>query len=94
MTSSSSSLSKRKKFNSLALVSSISHRDEIINNLIALRKNESFNDVIIILSDGVVHANMLSNDKFVEAQTKEVPMKEYGTRKPWSEWSTTSTAAT
>ena len=59
----------------------------------ALRNNDSFNDVMIILSDGAVFANsaimssaseyfatMLSNDKFVEAQTKEVPMEEYGTK--------------
>ena len=59
----------------------------------ALRNNDSFNDVMIILSDGAVLANsaimssasdyfatMLSNDKFVEAQTKEVPMEEYGTK--------------
>ena len=59
----------------------------------ALRNNDSFNDVMIILSDGAVLANsaimssasdyfatMLSNDKFVEAQTKEVSMEEYGTK--------------
>ena len=73
--------------------SSISHREEIINNLLLLRKNDSLNDVKIILSDGIVFANsvimssasdyfatMLSSDKFVEGETKEVPMEEYGTK--------------
>ena len=87
----------------------ISHGHEIKNNLKFLRMNDSFNDVKIIFNDGIVFANsvimssasdyfstMLNSDKFVEAQTKEVPMEEYGTgrRKPWRGWSTTSTAAT
>ena len=78
--------------------SSISHREEIINNLLILRKNDSFNDFKIILSDGIVFANSvimssasdyfatkLSSDKFVEGETKEVPMKEYGMKKAM-EW--------
>ena len=73
---------------------SIKHRDEIINNFLLLRSNSfGFNDVKIILGDGIVFANsailscasdyfatMLSSDKFVEGETKEVPMKEYGTK--------------
>ena len=55
--------------------------------------NNSFNDFKIILSDGIVFANsvimssasdyfatILSSDKFVESETKEVPMEEYGTK--------------
>ena len=55
--------------------------------------NNSFNDFKIILSDGIVCANsvilssasdyfstILSSDKFVESETKEVPMEEYGTK--------------
>ena len=74
--------------------SSISHRDEIINNFLLLRMNDSFNDVKIIFNDGIVFANsvimssasdyfatMLNSDKFVEAQTKEVSMEEYGRKK-------------
>ena len=74
---------------------SIKHRDEIINNFLLLRSNSfGFNDVKIILGDGIVFANsailscasdyfatMLSSDKFVEGQTKEIIMKEYGTTK-------------
>ena len=74
--------------------SSIKHRDEIINNFLLLRSNSfGFNDVKIILGDGTVFANsailscasdyfatMLSSDKFVEGQTKEIIMKEYGTK--------------
>ena len=74
--------------------SSIKHRDEIINNFLLLRSNSfGFNDVKIILGDGIVFANsailscasdyfatMLSSDKFVEGQTKEIIMKEYGTK--------------
>ena len=63
----------------------ISHRDEIINNFLLLRMNDSFNDVKIILSDGCVFANsfVLSSasdyfsDTFVEGQTHEVTMEEY-----------------
>ena len=71
----------------------ISHGHEIKNNLKFLRMNDSFNDVKIIFSDGIVCANsvimssasdyfstMLNSDKFVEAQTKEVSMEEYGTK--------------
>ena len=70
---------------------SIDHRSEILNNFFLLKK-DSF-DVKIILSDGNVvadsailcsasdyFANMLSNDKFVEGKTHEVPMQEYGTK--------------
>ena len=69
----------------------ISHGHEIKNNLKFLRMNDSFNDVKIIFSDGIVFANsvimssasdyfstMLNSDKFVEGETKEVPMEEYG----------------
>ena len=71
---------------------SIDHRSEILNNFFLLLKKDSF-DVKIILSDGNVvadsailcsasdyFANMLSNDKFVEGKTHEVPMQEYGTK--------------
>ena len=71
----------------------ISHGHEIKNNLKFLRMNDSFNDVKIIFNDGIVFANsvimssasdyfatMLNSDKFVEAQTKEVSMEEYGTK--------------
>ena len=71
---------------------SIDHRSEILNNFFLLLKKDSF-DVKIILSDGNVVAdsailcsasdyftNMLSNDKFVEGKTHEVPMQEYGTK--------------
>ena len=60
--------------------------------------NNSFNDFKIILSDGIVFANsvimssasdyfstMLNSDKFVEDGIKEIPMKEYGTKKAM-EW--------
>ena len=70
--------------------SSISHRDEIINNFLLLRMNNSFNDVKIVLSDGCVFANsfvlssasdyfatMLSSDTFEEGQTHEVIMEDY-----------------
>ena len=76
--------------NSTPPPSSISHRDEIIINLLLLRMNNSFNDVKIVLSDGCVLANsfvlssasdyfatMLSSDTFVEGQTYEVIMEEY-----------------
>ena len=56
-----------------------------------LRKNDGFNDFKTILSDGIVFANsailssasdyfatMLNSDKFVESETKEVSMEEYG----------------
>ena len=59
-----------------------------------LRKNDGFNDFKTILSDGIVFANsaimssasdyfvtMLGSDKFVEDGIKEIPMKEYGTKK-------------
>ena len=67
-------------------------------HFLVLRKNDSFNDFKIILSDGIVLANSaimssasdyfatkLSSDKFVEGETKEVPMKEYGMKKAM-EW--------
>ena len=63
-----------------------------------LRKNDCFNDIKTILSDGIVFANsailssasdyfatMLSSDKFVEDGIKEIPMKEYGMKKAM-EW--------
>ena len=59
-----------------------------------LRKNCSFNDFKIILIEDIVFAisailsiasdffaTMLSSDKFVEGETKEVPMKKYGMKK-------------
>ena len=71
----------------------IDHRDEIINNLVLLLKKGSF-DVQIILSDGIVvadsailssasdyFATMISNEKFIEGQTKNIVMKDYGTQK-------------
>ena len=73
---------------------SIDHYDVVIGNLKHLRSNESFNDVQFSLRDGKVHANsvimsmssdyfatMISNEKFIEGQTKDIPMKEYGTKK-------------
>ena len=63
-----------------------------------LRKNDCFNDFKTNLSDGIVFANsailstdsdyfvtMLGSDKFVEGGIKEIPMKEYGTKKAM-EW--------
>ena len=63
-----------------------------------LRKNCSFNDFKIILIEDIVFAisailsiasdffaTMLSSDKFVEGETKEVPMKKYGMKKAM-EW--------
>ena len=63
-----------------------------------LRKNCSFNVFKIILIDDIVFAisailsiasdffaTMLSSDKFVEGETKEVPMKKYGMKKAM-EW--------
>ena len=60
--------------------------------------NNSFNDFKIILIEDIVFAisailsiasdffaTMLSSDKFVEGETKEVPMKKYGMKKAM-EW--------
>ena len=73
---------------------SIDHYDVVIGNLKHLRSDESFNDVQFSLRDGKVLANsvimsmssdyfatMISNEKFIEGQTKDIPMKEYGTKK-------------
>ena len=67
---------------------SIDHYDVVIGNLKHLRSNESFNDVQFSLRDGKVYANsvimsmssdyfatMISNEKFIEGQTKDIPMK-------------------
>ena len=75
-------------------LSSVDHCDVLVGNLQRLRSHESFNDVQFSLRDGTVRANsvilsmssdyfatMISNDKFIEGQTKDIPMKEYGTKK-------------
>ena len=77
-----------------AAACSVDHGDVVVGNLQRLRSNESFNDVQFSLRDGKVYANsvilsmasdyfetMISNDKFIEGQTKDIPMKEYGTKK-------------
>ena len=73
---------------------SLDHGDVLVGNLQRLRSNESFNDVQFSLRDGKVYANsvilsmasdyfatMISNENFIEGQTKDIPMKEYGTKK-------------
>ena len=75
-------------------LSSVDHCDVLVGNLQHLRSNESFNDVQFSLKDGDVYANsvilsmssdyfatMISNEKFIEGQTKRIVMKEYGTKK-------------
>ena len=65
---------------------------EVARHVLSLfRSHPSFHDMKIVLRDGEVFANsavmadvsdyfstMLNSDKFVEAQTKEVSMEEYG----------------
>ena len=76
-----------------AAACSVDHGDVVVGNLQRLRSNESFNDVLS-LQDGTVRANsvilsmksgyfatMISNEKFIEGQTKHIVMKEYGTQK-------------
>ena len=73
---------------------SLDHVDVLVGNLQRLRSNDSFNDVQFSLRDGKVYANsvilsmasdyfatMISNENFIEGQTKDIPMKEYGTKK-------------
>ena len=77
-----------------AAACSVDHGDVVVGNLQRLRSNESFNDVQFSLRDGTVRANsvilsmssdyfatMISNEKFIEGQTKHIVMKEYGTQK-------------
>ena len=77
-----------------AAACSVDHGDVVVGNLQRLRSNESFNDVQFSLRDGTVRANsvilsmrsgyfatMISNEKFIEGQTKHIVMKEYGTKK-------------
>ena len=73
---------------------SVKHHDDVLNNLKRLREDEKFNDFKISLQDGDVFVNvafmsnacnyfssMVDDDKFLEGQTRELPMKEYGTQK-------------
>ena len=68
----------------------LKHHDQVVNNLRQLRKDDKFNDFKISLQDGDVFVNIALmakacdffsfDERFVEAQTKEIPMKEYGTK--------------
>ena len=72
---------------------SVKHHDDVLDNLKRLREDEKFNDFKISLQDGDVFVNvafmskacdyfssMVGDDKFLEGQTRELPMKEYGTK--------------
>ena len=71
----------------------IQHRDQVLNNFnIQLLRNDDdkFNDFKISLQGGEVFVNSTLmaktcgffsfDERFVEGQTKEIPMKEYGTK--------------
>ena len=70
----------------------IHHQDQILSNfnIQLLRKEDKFNDFKISLQGGEVFVNSALmaktcgffsfDERFVEAQTKEIPMKEYGTK--------------